>query len=119
MSHPIKLPRPVAQYVDAVNVGDVDGFLWTFADEALVQDVNRTIRGSNAIAQWARREIFGVNVRLDVQKVVASSDRTVVTMKIDGSFDRKGLPEPLLMDHSFVLADGRISKLEISLTEGP
>jgi hypothetical protein len=117
MSNEIKLPRPVAQYVETVNAGDVEGFLWAFAEDAVVEDVNRTIRGADAIAKWARREIFGVEARLEVMKLAASRDRTVVTVKIDGSFDRKGLPDPLLMDHAFVIAEGRISRLEIAFTE--
>jgi hypothetical protein len=41
--------------------------------------------------------------------------RTLVTVKIDGTFDKTGLPDPLLMDHVFEIRDGKIASLEVTL----
>jgi hypothetical protein len=81
----------------------------------LVKDVGREFRGAAAIKDWAAREIFAVNVRLDVMEVVERDGQTIVTVKIDGTFDRTGLPDPLLMNHSFTVADDKIATLTCRL----
>ena len=35
-------------------------------------------------------------------------------IRIDGTFDRTGLPDPLLMHHSFRVADGKIAELKVT-----
>jgi hypothetical protein len=83
----------------------------SFALNAVVKDVGREIRGIAAIKEWANQEIFAVNVTLDVREVAARDGQTIVTVKIDGTFDRTGLPDPLLMDHCFTIAGDKISVL--------
>jgi hypothetical protein len=112
-----KLPKPIEIYVHAINAGDPAALQSAFADDAVVKDIGREIRGKAAIKEWARTEIFAVNVTLDVQKVIESAGQTVVTVKIDGTFDRTGLPDPLLMDHCFTLAANKITALTCRLAE--
>jgi hypothetical protein len=40
-------------------------------------------------------------------------DRTGVRVQIDGTFDRTGLPDPLVMNHEFKVAEGKIAELRI------
>jgi hypothetical protein len=87
----------------------------SFALNAVVKDVGREIRGIAAIKEWANQEIFAVNVMLDVMEVAQRGGQTIVTVKIDGTFDRAGLPDPLLMDHCFTIAGGKISALTCRL----
>ena len=108
------LQTPIERYLRAVNTGDAAGLPNSFAGNALVVDVNREIRGLEAIGQWARTDIFAVDVRLDVLKVTEREGRTVVTVRIDGTFDRTGLPDPLVMNQAFTVADGKISELRIA-----
>ncbi|HXJ23053.1 MAG TPA: nuclear transport factor 2 family protein [Polyangia bacterium] len=110
------LPKPIEKYLRSVNAGALDDFATSFADDARVKDLEREIRGLDAIKEWARRDIFGVNARLDALRVTEGNGRTVVTVKIDGTFDRTGLPDPLLMDHAFTLVDGRITELKVTFT---
>ena len=109
----LRLPGPVANYVRAVNAGASDEFLASFADNALVVDVNRELSGLDAITDWASADIFGAHVHFDVLNVSERQGRTIVTLKVDGTFDRTGLPDPLLMDHEFKLAEGKIAELRI------
>jgi hypothetical protein len=80
-----------------------------------VSDVGREIRGIAAIKEWANREIFAVHVTLEVMEVVERDSQTIVTMKIDGTFDRAGLPDPLLMEHCFTVAGDKIAALTCRL----
>jgi len=87
----------------------------SFALNAVVKDVGREIRGIAAIKSSANKEIFAVNVTLHVIEVAEGAGQTIVTVKIDGTFDRTGLPDPLLMDHCFTIAADKISVLTCRL----
>jgi hypothetical protein len=87
----------------------------SFALNAVVKDVGREIRGIAAIKEWANKEIFAVNVTLDVIEMAEGAGQTIVTVKIDGTFDRTGLPDPLLIDHCFTIAADKISVLTCRL----
>ena len=117
MKKEIKLPRPVETYIRAVNARDADALQSIFSHDAVVKDVGREFRGIAAIKEWADHEIFAVNVRLDVMEVIERDGQTIVTVKIDGTFDRTGLPDPLLMDHCFTIAGGKIVALTCRLAE--
>jgi len=117
MKKEIKLPRSVETYIRAVNTRDTDAFQSSFAHDAVVKDVGREFRGVAAIKEWGDREIFAVNVTLEVMKVVEREGQTIVNVKIDGTFDRTGLPDPLVMDLCFTIAGGTIAALTCQLTE--
>lgn len=107
------LPWPVARYLRAVNGGAKADFAASFADDAVVVDVNRELRGLDAITAWASADIFGALVHFDVLDVTERAGRTSVSVKIDGTFDRTGLPDPLVMNHEFTVAEGKITELRI------
>ena len=107
------LPEPVASYVRAVNAGAREEFRATFASDAVVVDVNRELSGLDAITDWASADIFGARVHVDILNVTERQGRTLVLLKVDGTFDRTGLPDPLVMGHEFRLAEGKIAELRI------
>jgi hypothetical protein len=117
MEKEMKLPPPVETYVRAINAHDADALLPCFAQDAVVKDVGREVRGIAAIKEWANREIFAVNVTLEIKKAVERDGQTIVTVMIDGTFDRTGLPDPLLMDLCFTIAGGKIAALTCRLAE--
>jgi ketosteroid isomerase-like protein len=102
-------------YVRATNEQDAAGFLGLFAEDAVVDDNGRGFRGSAAIGEWSEREIFAVNVRLEVMGVEERGGETVVRSKVDGDFDRTGLPDPLVIEHSIRVEGGRIVGLRCRL----
>jgi hypothetical protein len=109
----LNLPGPIASYLRAVNAGAREDFSASFANDAVVVDVNRELRGLDAITAWAAADIFGARVHFDVLDVRERQGRTIVTVKIDGTFDRTGLPDPLVMNHEFTVAEGKIAELRI------
>jgi hypothetical protein len=104
----MKIPQPIDTFVRAVNNRDRKAFLSTFADNAVVSDVGKQVRGTTAIKKWSDREIFGVNVTLGVVDLAKRDGETVVTFKVDGTFDKTGLPDPLLINHHFILRGDKI-----------
>lgn len=111
MKKQTKPPKPVETFIRAIHAHDVAAFQSSFAADAVVSDVGREIRGIAAIKEWGEREIFAVNVTLDVMEVVERDGQTIVTVKVDGTFDRTGLPDPLVMDHCFTITGDKIAAL--------
>ena len=91
-------------------------FAETAADEnATVNDAGREFRGLAAIKKWSDREIMDAQVRLDVLDVAQSNDEVTVTTKVDGNFDRTGLPDPVIISHHITAAGDKIVGLTCRL----
>ncbi len=112
------LPAPIQAYLDAVNQNNPAGFLTCFTPDAVVRDIGHEYRGTLQIKEWSEREIFGVQVRLGFIRVFQNADTFCVTVKVDGNFDKTGLPDPLLMRNDFTLTGERIATLMCSLAQG-
>ena len=107
------LPRPVAAYVAATNAFDLDRLLATFADDALVNDQLRDYWGKTAIREWAERDIIGERLTMNVVGVIEHYGNLILTANIDGDFDKRGLPEPLVLAFYFTPHDDQIVQLII------
>ena len=98
---PTALPPLIAEFVEAANSFDLERLMVTFADDALVNDQLRDYWGKAAIKDWAERDIIGERLTIAVTKVVRHYDNFIVTADIDGDFDKRGLPEPLVVAFYF------------------
>lgn len=103
----------VAAFVEATNNFDLDRLMVTFADDALVNDQLRDYWGEAAIRRWAERDIIGEKLTIAVTKVVKHYDSFVVTAEIDGKFDKRGLPDPLVLAFYLTPHDDLIVQLII------
>ena len=110
-----QLPQTIAAYIRATNNHDAAAFIALFADSAVVNDVGRTFRGLAAIKAWSDREIFDARVTLEVIDVADRDGETVVTAKVDGNFDRTGLPDPLILEHDLTIKGDKIVGLTCRL----
>jgi len=108
-----ELPPPVAAYIRATNRRDLDALLATFADDALVNDELTDYWGKDAIAVWAARDIIGERLTLEVVKTVDHHGHSIVTAHVDGLFDKRGLPDPLVLAFYFSSCGDRIVQLII------
>jgi hypothetical protein len=105
--------KPVAEYVAATNAFDGKAMMATFTDDAIVNDVQREFVGRTAIEAWAEKEILGVKLTLAPTKARVHYGDEIVTFKVDGQFEKAGLPNPLLLTYYFSLRDGKICRLII------
>jgi hypothetical protein len=94
---PITLPPLVAEYVEATNSFDLERLTATFAEDALVNDQLRDYWGKPAIRDWAKRDIIGERLTMNVTKVINHYGNFIVTANVDGDFDKRGLPDPLVL----------------------
>jgi hypothetical protein len=108
-----KLPPVVTAFVRATNLGDLDALLATFVDDALVNDQLQDYWGKEAIAAWAARDIIGDQLALEVVASVEHYGHSIVTAHVDGLFDKRGLPDPLVLAFYFSSYDNKIVQLII------
>ncbi|HET6323442.1 MAG TPA: nuclear transport factor 2 family protein [Planctomycetaceae bacterium] len=110
-----QLPPTATAYIDSINKHDAAAFRALFTDAAVVDDVGREFRGSTAIKNWSDREIFDADVTVEVLEVGTQDGQTVVRTKVDGNFDRTGLPNPVILDHHITDEGGKIVGLTCRL----
>ena len=103
----------VDAYIQATNLGNLDALLETFVDDALVNDQFVDYWGKDAIANWAARDIIGERLTLEVVKVVEHYGHLILTAHIDGIFDKRGLPNPLVLTFYFSFCANKIVQLII------
>jgi hypothetical protein len=106
----IDLPPLVAAYVKATNSVDLDRLMARVAEDALVNDQLRDYWGKPAIREWAKRDIIGEKLTM---KLVNHYGNFIVTADVDGAFDKRGLPDPLVLAFYFTAHGGLIVQLNI------
>lgn len=107
------LPGPVAAYVQATNAFNIEDLLATFADDALVNDQLHDYWGMSTIREWATRDIIGQNITMYVVRVVEHYGNVIVTANVDGNYDKRGLPDPLVLSFYFSPQGNKIVQLII------
>ena len=109
----IALEGVAAELFAAINAFDTDAVMATFAQDALVNDVQREFWGGDEIRRWVEREIVGAKVVIEVTSATEHDGLTIVQGIYDGEYDKTGLPDPLILTNYLTVADGKISNLII------
>jgi hypothetical protein len=68
----------------------------TFAEDALVNDQLRDYWAKPAIREWAKHGIIGESLTMNVTKVINHYRNFIATANVDGNYDKRGLPDPLV-----------------------
>ncbi|VTS01657.1 Uncharacterized protein OS=Clostridium pasteurianum NRRL B-598 GN=X276_07420 PE=4 SV=1: SnoaL_2 [Gemmata massiliana] len=110
-----QLPSTAAAFLRTVNEHAPAGFITLFTEDAVVDDAGREIRGREAIREWAAHDIFAANVTFEVHNVSGTDGDATITTRVDGTFDRTGLPDPLIMTFRVVGERGKVSGLTCRL----
>ncbi len=107
------LPPVIANHIAACNAHDVEAWMATFAPDALLNDIRREFVGTEAIRAFGEKEIFAVNVTMAVHRAWDRYGDVTVRARFDGTYDKTGLPDPLILSLYFSLRDSRITQLII------
>jgi hypothetical protein len=110
---PVALPPLVAAYVEATNSFDLERLLAAFAENALVNDQLRDYWGKPAIREWAKRDIIDERLTMNVTKVINHYGNFIVMANVDGNYDKRGLPDPLVIAFYFSAQSDLIVQLII------
>jgi hypothetical protein len=114
------LPPVILDHIKAHNTPDPVAFAATFAPDALLNDARREWIGVDAISKWAEKEIFGDNVRVELDSAYEHNGTYIVRLKNDGDFDKTGLPDPIILTNYFKLIGDKIAELNmVSYPEKP
>jgi hypothetical protein len=115
----VTVPTAVTEYIEGSNTFDSDRLIGAFAEDAMVNDARREFWGRDAIKRWADKEIIGDKVTMDVTEVAEHYGMFVVAAKMDGTFDKTNLPDPLILSHYFTVHDDKIVTLLIIRNVAP
>jgi hypothetical protein len=99
--------RAAQAYVDAVNARDLNALVVSFAPDAEIVDVGRSIEGHDAIREWAGNEVIGGTLRvLSIAERRADGQKLLVHWAPGGSGGWRA-------HYDFTVGDGRIVKADL------
>jgi hypothetical protein len=101
----------IASFLLALNNADAGAMAALFRDDALVNDQLRDFWGRPAIEAWIAREVIADNLRIEVLQMSQHYRVTTVVGAVTGTFDSRGLPNPLVVNLHFSMFNGQIARL--------
>jgi hypothetical protein len=101
----------IASFLRALNNADATAMADLFRDDALVNDQLRDFWGRPAIEAWIAREVIADNLRIEVLQMSQHYRVTTVMGAVTGTFDSRGLPNPLVVNLHFSMFNGQIARL--------
>lgn len=115
---PSLLPQVIQNFIAAANKPDREAYVDCFSEDALVLDEGKEWAGKAAIKKWSAEHHFGANITLELKQHKQHEEEIVVVYKVDGDFDKTGLPDPLYLDFYFQIRNLKIKQLTILLSKG-
>ncbi|MGP4098508.1 nuclear transport factor 2 family protein [Nonomuraea sp. KM90] len=106
-STPAGVAAAARAYVDAVNARDLDALVAAFAPDAEIVDVSRSIRGHDAIREWAGNEVVGGTLRVvSIAENRADGQKLLVHWAPAGSDGWRA-------HYDFTVRDGRVVRADL------
>ena len=105
----LALPKPVTNYLAAVEAKDTEMLTLCFAEDALVRDEGREYRGLDAIRSWKQETQTKYKYRMEPLDASVSGKTVKLRARLTGHFPGS----PVDLDYSFTLANDKITSLEI------
>ena len=105
----ITLPPVIADYIRASNDQDTEAVIACFADDAVVRDERREMRGHAAIRDWRQWVTETYHPTMEVVSAEATSDGARIVATVRGTFPGS----PVEIHSRFQLAGGKIALLDI------
>jgi hypothetical protein len=103
------LPKPIALYISAENIGDATLFDECFAEHAVVRDENETHTGLAAIKKWKAETKKKYQHSVDALSIAETGSKFVVTNRLTGNFPGS----PIELEFVFTLVGDKVVSLEI------
>lgn len=112
------LPQVIQDFIAAANKPDPDAYVDCFSEDALVLDEGKEWAGKAAIRKWSAEHHFSAKITLEPKQGEQHEEETMVVFKVDGDFDKTGLPDHLYLDFYFQIRNHKIKQLAIRLSKG-
>ena len=104
-----RLATPIAIYIAAENRGDTEAMAQCFAEDAIVRDEGRTIKGLAAIKRWKAETNRKYQHTVEPLRSAREGDKIIVTNRLTGNFPGS----PIELQFIFKLDGDKIASLEI------
>jgi hypothetical protein len=104
-----RLATPIAIYIAAENRGDTEAMAECFAEDAVVRDEGKTIKGLAAIKRWKAETKRKYQHTVEPLESVQRGDKIIVTNRLTGNFPGS----PIELQFIFKLDGDKIASLEI------
>ena len=104
-----RLATPIAIYIAAENRGDTEAVDQCFAEDAVVRDEGRTMKGLAAIKRWKAETKKKYQHTVEPLASVQKGAKTIVTSRLTGNFPGS----PIVLQFIFTLDGNKIASLEI------
>jgi hypothetical protein len=108
-----QVPVEVVAFVHAINAGESDALLTLFAERTLINDEGREYWNTPGVCTWANRIVVVQRLAIEPGAAVTNVDQVALTATVDGAFDKRGMPDPLIVSIYFSLRHGKIVQLVI------
>jgi len=105
----LNLPKPIAEYLAAVEVKNLDKLARCFAKDAVVHDEGGAYRGRDAIKSWSEETQRKYAYSMEALELSATGDTVRLRAKVTGNFPGS----PVDLDYLFSLANDKIVSLKI------
>ncbi|KQS80867.1 hypothetical protein ASG25_04880 [Rhizobium sp. Leaf384] len=106
----MRLPKPIADYVDANARLDIDGMMQTFLDDALLIDNGRRYAGLAEIRKRLKEEAIAVGAIFTPDAVREDDGDVVLEGPVHGDFPGS----PIRFTYRVTLANDAIKTLEMT-----
>ena len=106
----LTLPKPVINYLAAVEANDAEMLTLCFADDAIVHDEGRDYCGLEAIRSWKQETLAKYKYVMEPLDASVSGKTVKLRARLTGDFPGN----PADLDYTFALANGKITSLEIA-----
>ena len=105
----VDLPKPIEAYIAGSNAHDADACAACFADDAIVRDEGREMRGVAAVRSWMEAAAAKYRHTLDDASSANTDGGAVVTCRVSCKFPGS----PVELRYSFIVVGQKITRLEI------
>ena len=106
----MKLPKVIADLLEAQGKYDSMAFAENFSDDAIVHDEGKKYSGKSEIRQWNEMTNAKYKTKYEPLEISNSEDEIILTAKISGTFDGS----PVNLDYHFTIETGKIDSLSVS-----
>lgn len=115
MSSTSALPSVTAACLEAINNKNLDDFVHTFDQNAIVIDEGKTHNGRPEISAWCAEALISHKASVEIKNVTDLTGHVVVKVIMDGDFIADyGITEPFPLYFDFVLSDLVIKYLAVT-----
>jgi len=101
---------PIANYIAAANMQDIEAVTACFSEDAVVHDEKQDRQGIAAIRRWTEEASAKYRPTVQVLSVMRTGNTTVLAGRVSGDFPNS----PLELRYAFTLNGGKIERLEIA-----